>query len=120
MIQIKRVYDKPERRDGLRVLVERLWPRGLTKQKARVDVWLKDIAPSHELRRWYGHDPDKWPEFQRRYRAELRENKEALQTLKQMVADQAVTLLFSARDPERNSAVVLHRVLQGRHRKRLS
>lgn len=117
MIRIKRVYDKPERTDGLRILVERLWPRGLTKQKARVDVWLKEIAPSHELRRWYGHEPDKWPEFQRRYRAELRENKAALKELKQMVADETATLLFAARDTERNSAVVLQRVLTGRKKR---
>lgn len=114
MIQLKRVYDKPARSDGLRILVERLWPRGLTKEKARIDVWLKEIAPSHELRRWYGHDPEKWPDFQRRYRAELRENKAVLKDLKQMVKDQTATLLFAARDTERNSAVVLQRVLAGR------
>lgn len=117
MIRIKRVYEKPARDDGLRILVERLWPRGLTKQKARVDVWLKEVAPSHELRRWYGHDPDKWPEFQRRYRAELRENKTALKELKQMVAGETATLLFAARDTERNSAVVLQRMLAGRRRR---
>lgn len=117
MIRLKRVYDKPERGDGVRILVERLWPRGLTKQKARVDVWLKEIAPSHELRRWYGHDPERWTEFQRRYRAELRENKAVLKELKQMVAEQRATLLFAARDTERNSAVVLQRVLAGRKKR---
>lgn len=117
MIRLKRVYDKPERGDGLRILVERLWPRGLTKQKARVDVWLKEIAPSHELRRWYGHDPERWTEFQRRYRAELRENKVVLKELKQMTAGETATLLFAARDTERNSAVVLQRVLAGRKKR---
>lgn len=114
MIRLKRVYEKPANEDGLRILVERLWPRGLTKQKAQVDVWLKEIAPSHELRRWYGHEPEKWPEFQRRYRAELRENKSVLEELKQMIAGKTTTLLFAASDTERNSAVVLQRVLAGR------
>ena len=78
MIQLKRVYEKPSRKDGLRILVDRLWPRGLTKQRAAVKLWLKDVAPSTQLRKWFGHDPAKWKQFQARYRKELRDKKDAL------------------------------------------
>ena len=80
-LKIKRVYEKPEKEDGKRILVDRLWPRGLTKEKASIDLWLKDIAPSTELRKWFGHDPDKWKEFRKRYHQELKKNKEQVSIL---------------------------------------
>jgi uncharacterized protein YeaO (DUF488 family) len=111
MIQLKRVYESPSPHDGLRILVDRLWPRGLTKERAAVDLWLKDVAPSTELRKWFGHDPDKWKEFQVRYCKELRENKEALDSLKQKCGEQTVTLVYGARDEEHNEAIVLKKIL---------
>ena len=81
-IHLKRIYEKPDEKDGFRILVDRLWPRGLTKEKAAVDLWLKNIAPTTELRKWFNHDPEKWSEFQRRYLKELKENKEATDALK--------------------------------------
>ena len=116
MIQVKRVYEQPSRRDGLRILVDRLWPRGLTKERAAVKLWLKDLAPSTELRKWFGHDPAKWTQFQARYRRELREKKDALKLLRQKSKEQAVTLLYGARDEEHNEALVLKKVLEGRNR----
>lgn len=106
-IRLKRVYEPPAKSDGLRILVERLWPRGLTKEAAGVDQWLKEIAPSPALRQWYAHDPDKWPEFQRRYRAELKANSEAVAALKSMTAGKTVTFVYAAKDEEKNSATVL-------------
>ena len=94
MIQVKRVYQKPSRKDGLRILVDRLWPRGLTKERAAVKLWLKDVAPSTALRKWFGHDPAKWKQFQARYRKELREKKDALERLKQESKDHTVTLVY--------------------------
>jgi uncharacterized protein YeaO (DUF488 family) len=114
VIKLKRVYDQPSPDDGLRILVERLWPRGLTKKRAAVDLWLKDVAPSPELRKWFAHDPAKWAEFQRRYRAELRRNKDAVKLLKEKIKAGTVTFLYAARDEERNSAVVLTRVVERR------
>ena len=114
MIQLKRVYEKPSRRDGYRILVDRLWPRGLTKERAAVDLWLKTVAPSTELRKWFGHDPEKWNEFQSRYRKELKEQKEALSLLKEKSKEQTVTLVYGARDEEHNEALVLKRLLDGR------
>ena len=116
MIRIKRVYEKPSRTDGLRILVDRLWPRGLTKERAAVKLWLKDLAPSTELRKWFGHDPAKWKEFQSRYRTELRGKKEALELLMQKSKERTITLLFGAKDKEHNEALVLKRVLEGRKR----
>ena len=110
-VRIKRVYEQPDKVDGTRILVDRLWPRGLSKEKARVDLWLKDVAPSTELRKWFGHDPDKWPEFQTRYRAELRSNEEQLLLLKQEAAKGTVTLVYGARDEKHNEAVVLQKLL---------
>ena len=110
-IKIKRVYLQPEEEDGTRILVDRLWPRGLTKKKACVDLWLKEIAPSTELRKWFGHDPEKWKEFQTRYRAELRQNTEQFSLLKQEAAKGVVTLLYGAKDEEHNEAVVLQTLL---------
>src|SRR4029079_15318978 len=100
MIQVKRVYEKPSRKDGLRILCDRLWPRGLTKQRAAVKLWLKDVAPSTELRKWFGHDPEKWKEFQVRYRAELRAKKDILEGMKQETEEHTVTLVYGARDEE--------------------
>ncbi|HEX7964398.1 MAG TPA: DUF488 family protein [Gammaproteobacteria bacterium] len=109
-LKLKRVYLKPEPRDGLRVLVDRLWPRGLTKQKAGVDCWLRDLAPSNTLRKWYGHDPRRWAEFKRRYRAELKGARqgEALAELKRLRREQpTVTLLFSSKEERFNNAAAL-------------
>lgn len=108
---IKRVYDPPSDDDGLRVLVDRLWPRGLTKAAARVDRWLKEIAPSDGLRKWYAHDPEKWIEFQRRYREELTRVPETVAELRALARKGRVTLLFSSRELERNNAVALQRLL---------
>jgi uncharacterized protein YeaO (DUF488 family) len=113
MIQLKRVYKAPSRKDGLRVLVERLWPRGLTKERAAVDVWLKDVAPSPELRKWFGHDKTRWEQFQERYRRELREKKDAVRLLKAKAKEGTVTLVYAARDEEHNGALVLKRIVQG-------
>ena len=110
-IELKRAYEAPSDRDGLRVLVERLWPRGLTKAEAAIDHWMKDIAPTPELRTWYGHRPDRWPEFRRRYRAELKGNQAAVESLRALCAGQQVTFVFAAKDEERNSAIVLKELL---------
>ena len=104
---LKRVYAEPAPSDGTRILVDRLWPRGLTKEKAHVDLWLKDVAPSTELRKWFAHDPARWTEFKSRYRDELRKNGEHLAALKQAVAKGPSTLLYGAKDEEHNEAVVL-------------
>lgn len=106
-ISIKRVYFPAEETDGKRVLVDRLWPRGLSKEKARVDVWLKEIAPSTELRKWFDHDPAKWGKFQKQYREELDKNTEAVQSLRQLVVDGTTTLVYAAHDEEHNNAVVI-------------
>jgi uncharacterized protein YeaO (DUF488 family) len=111
MIQLKRVYEKPSRKDGLRVLVDRLWPRGLSKERAAVSLWLKELAPSTELRKWFGHDPNKWKEFQSRYRKELRKKRELLQDLRKRSAERTATLVYGARDEEHNEAIVLKKVL---------
>jgi len=106
-IQIKRVYEKPDPKDGFRILVDRLWPRGLTKEKAAADLWLKDIAPSTELRKWFNHDPEKWKEFQKKYQKELQENKEAVSVLKEHLKQGPVTLLYAAKDEVHNEADVI-------------
>ena len=113
MIKLKRVYESPSSKDGLRVLVERLWPRGLTKERAAVDLWLKDVAPSPELRKWFGHDPARWEQFQERYRRELREKKDAVRLLKQKAKEGTVTLVYAARDEDHNGALALKRFLHG-------
>ena len=114
VVRIKRVYVEPSDDDGERILVDRLWPRGLTKAKAKVDLWLKDVAPSNELRKWFAHDPGRWPEFKRRYLAELKTTEKPLTLLKQEASRGAVTLLYGARDEEHNEAVVLLELLQRR------
>ena len=113
MIKLKRAYEKPSRSDGSRILVERLWPRGLTKEGAAVDLWLKEVAPSPELRKWFGHDPAKWEQFQKRYWKELEEKKEAVKLLKQKGRRSTVTLVYAARDEHHNSALLLKRFLEG-------
>lgn len=110
-LRLKRVYEPAGPEDGMRVLVDRLWPRGLSKEKARVNHWMKDIAPSAELRKWFSHDPDRWPEFRRRYTEELRQHTALLDQLRDLASGQTVTLLFGAHDEENNDAVVLREVL---------
>ena len=111
-LKIKRVYEHPDAQDGTRILVDRLWPRGLTKAKASVDVWMKDVAPSTTLRKWFGHDSDKWAEFKTRYRAELRANKEQVARLKTEMGKRRVTLVYGAKDEEHNEALVLQEYLK--------
>ena len=106
-MKMKRVYEKPEKEDGFRILVDRLWPRGLTKDKASIDLWLKEIAPSTELRKWFGHDPEKWEEFKKRYLLELKENKGPIYIIKEQLKKGAVTLVYGARDEKHNEALVL-------------
>jgi uncharacterized protein YeaO (DUF488 family) len=110
-IRLKRAYDPPAPEDGVRVLVDRLWPRGLRKTDAAIDRWLKDIAPSTELRRWFGHDPDRWDEFRRRYRHELSAHAELLDELRALARAGTVTLVYAAKDERHNDAVVLREVL---------
>lgn len=114
MIKLKRIYEPPAEGDGERLLVDRLWPRGLSKDAARLSQWLKDLAPSEELRRWYGHDPARWPEFQERYRRELLKPTRSalLEKVMELARKGPVTLLYAARDPERNNAVVLKKLLE--------
>jgi uncharacterized protein YeaO (DUF488 family) len=115
MIQTKRVYDKPEKTDGLRVLVDRLWPRGLTKEKAHVDLWMKEIAPSDELRKWFHHEEQNWNEFVKRYKAELAKKKEQLNELKKLSAERkTVTLLYGSKDEKQNQAVVLAELVKNK------
>ncbi len=111
-IKLKRVYEVPSNDDGLRILVERLWPRGLSKTDAAIDHWMKDIAPTPRLRTWFGHRPERWPEFQARYLAELGANAEVVRALEKLCAAGPVTFVFAARDTERNSAVVLKAYLE--------
>ena len=113
MIKLKRVYEEPSQADGLRVLVERLWPRGFTKEHASIDLWLKDVAPSTELRKWFGHDPKRWEPFRQRYLAELRGKKDLIDLLKQKEREGAVTLVYAARDEEHSGALVLKDFLAG-------
>ncbi len=114
-IKLKRAYEAPAKSDGKRILVERLWPRGVTKEKAALDDWVKEIAPSPELRKWYDHDPEKWPEFKKRYRKELNANSEEVDRLSEMCKGAAVTFVYAAKDEARNSAVVLKAYIE-KHR----
>jgi uncharacterized protein YeaO (DUF488 family) len=117
IVMLKRVYGKPEPSDGTRVLVDRLWPRGLSKEQVHVDAWLKEVAPSNELRKWFGHDPEKFAEFRRRYEAELssESGKEALEKLRDLAQQGPITLVFAAHDTEHCNAVVLHELLVRKH-----
>jgi uncharacterized protein YeaO (DUF488 family) len=113
MIQTKRVYEEPQKNDGYRILVDRLWPRGVTKQKAAIDLWLKEIAPSNELRTWFSHDPSKWSEFQRKYREELRGKKKSLDAIRSIERQKkSVTLVYGAKDTNHNNAIVISNVLK--------
>ncbi|HEU23931.1 MAG: hypothetical protein C0176_08795 [Mesoaciditoga sp.] len=112
IIKLKRVYDEPEMDDGKRFLVERLWPRGIKRESIKIDGWLKEIAPSTELRRWFNHEPQKWEEFKRKYTAEIEEKKTYLYPILEAINDGNVTLLYSARDREHNGAVVLAEYIQ--------
>ena len=111
MIKLKRAYDAVSANDGLRILVERLWPRGVSKQKAAIGLWLKSLAPSTELRQWYGHDPAKWPQFRKRYWTELQAQGDLLALLKYLADEQTVTFVYAASDEERNSALALKEYL---------
>jgi len=111
MIQIKRIYDGPGNQDGYRILVDRLWPRGVTKEKAHLNEWDKEVAPSDELRKWFGHKMENFEEFSRKYKAELKAKGEELQRIRELAEQQNVTLLYAARDPEINHARVLLAVL---------
>ena len=110
-LRLKRAYEPAMPEDGMRILIDRLWPRGLRKAEAALDDWIKEIAPSTELRRWFGHDPGRWPEFQRRYRAELEHHTGELDRIRSLAMTQTVTLVYSAHDEEHNDAVVLKEVL---------
>ena len=113
-IRLKRAYEPPATSDGRRILVDRLWPRGISKADAAIDRWMKDIAPSTELREWFGHDAARWPEFQRRYALEVRKHREQLAELRRLARKDPLTLVYSARDETHNDAVALRQVLLGR------
>ena len=112
-IKLKRAYEKLTAEDGTRILIDRLWPRGVKKAEAAIDVWMKDIAPSTELRRWFGHQVERWPEFRRRYAAELRRRPDLLEELRTMARKGPITLVFAAHDAAHNDAVVLQELLLG-------
>ncbi len=114
MIKLKRAYEAPNQDDGQRFLVERLWPRGVRRASLKLDGWLKDVAPSPGLRRWFGHDPQKWREFQRRYESELNKNREAWEPIVSAARRRRVTLVYSSHDAEHNNAVVLKRYLEAK------
>ena len=114
MIRLKRAYDEPSKRDGLRILVERLWPRGVSKSRLALDEWMKDVAPSSGLRKWFGHDPARWPEFRTRYAREVRANAELFGRLRDLAREGPITLVYSAHDERHNDAVVLRALLLGR------
>ena len=112
-VRVRRVYEEPEPADGTRVLVDRIWPRGMSKDDARLDEWCKQVAPSTELRKWYGHDIGRWEEFRARYRSELADRRPALERLRELARAGRLTLVFAARDPDHSSAAVLREVLLG-------
>ena len=117
-VRLKRAYERPERLDGYRVLIDRLWPRGVSKQEAQLDEWARELAPSSELRRWFGHDPAKFDEFRHRYREELAAQEETLRELRRRARAGTLTLVYGARDSEHNDAVVLAEVLRWGKRSR--
>jgi uncharacterized protein YeaO (DUF488 family) len=118
MIRLKRVYEPPSSKDGSRILVERLWPRGVTKAAAAIDLWMKEIAPSAELRKWFGHDPSRWKQFEQRYWKELRDNPEAVKELRRACAGRVVTFVYAAHDEEHNGALALKKFLERRRRRK--
>ncbi|MCC6253065.1 MAG: DUF488 domain-containing protein [Bacteroidia bacterium] len=111
-LKIKRVYDKPQTNDGYRLLIDRLWPRGISKEEAKLDEWLKDIAPSNELRKWFNHIPERFEEFKKKYADELKPQHETLLRIKKMAEKQNLTLLYSAKDTQHNNAVVLEELIK--------
>ena len=113
-VRIKRIYDKPERSDGVRLLVDRIWPRGVTRRDAALDDWLRELAPSSGLRRWFGHDPKRWSEFRTRYHAELRQHRPRLDAIRRRAARERVTLLYGAKDTQMNQAIVLQEAIRKR------
>ena len=112
IITIKRIYEPYDKDDGFRILVDRLWPRGVSKEKAHLDLWLKEIAPSTELRTWFNHDPEKWIEFEKRYKAELKDHRALIQQILEQSIEKRVTLLYAAHDEKHNEAVVLEKYLK--------
>ncbi|MBI1392173.1 MAG: DUF488 family protein [Alphaproteobacteria bacterium] len=112
-IKLKRAYDPPAPGDGLRILLERLWPRGLTKEAAALDEWTKDVSPSPNLRKWFAHDPSKWDAFKDRYREELRANPDGIARLRALVAGKTATFVYAAKDPDMNSALLLKAFIEG-------
>ena len=114
MFEIKRVYEKPAKNDGTRVLIDRLWPRGLKKEEADIDYWMKEIAPSDMLRKWFAHKEERWQEFKSRYLKELKEKNELLEQLMDLGKNKKVTLLYAAKDEERNNAQVLLEILKNK------
>ena len=112
MIQLKRAYDDPQDDDGYRVLVDGMWPRGIAKEDAKLDDWLKDVAPTKELRQWFDHDPERWGEFRKRYLAQLKEHREPLRDLAERAKQGCVTLVFAAKDEKYNNAVVIEQYLK--------
>jgi len=112
MVKIKRIYEKLEEDDGYRILIDHLWPRGISKEKAKIELWFKEISPSNELRQWFNHDPEKWLEFQKKYKEELKLKKEIVNELKEIIKKKKkVTLLYSAVDMKYNNAVALKKIL---------
>lgn len=117
-INIKRVYEPASKEDGVRILVERLWPRGVKKEELQMDFWLKEVAPSTELRKWFSHDPAKWKQFQTKYFAELNENTDALEQIELALRNGIITLLYSSKDTEHNNAVCLKKYLEKKFAKK--
>lgn len=115
MIKVKRVYENAETSDGYRILVDRVWPRGLSKEKAKADLWLRDIAPSDSLRKWFSHDPEKWNDFRKKYFQELKEKKEITKIVSEKSKSEIVTLLFGAKDKDHNQAIALKEYLESRN-----
>jgi uncharacterized protein YeaO (DUF488 family) len=113
-IKLKRAYDTPAPEDGMRILVDRLWPRGLSKQRAAIDQWMKDLSPSTKLRQWFGHDPSRWDEFRRRYATEVHQHPELLDQLRSLARKGQITLVYSASDEVHNDAIALRHVILGR------
>ncbi|HYY35908.1 MAG TPA: DUF488 domain-containing protein [Candidatus Binatia bacterium] len=111
-IRVKRIYDEPSKADGRRVLIDRVWPRGLTKEEAQIDDWLKEIAPSARLRKWFGHDPARWEEFKKRYAKELTDQRDRVEQLARAATKRKVTLLFGAKDVDHNNAVALKEYIE--------
>ena len=118
MLRLKRAYEPAAGSDGRRILIDRLWPRGVSKRRAAIDEWMKDIAPSTQLRRWFAHDPARWPEFQRRYKRELAERRDELRRIAALASRGRVTLVYAARDEAHSDAVVLAAIVRGRMKRR--